>query len=81
MRKRIIISVVALVFVAGPAAVTFAGDCKGWVKAVKGTVVTVICADGTEIKAEGAARVGVGHSVEVKGGKIVTVKYRAIEDC
>jgi hypothetical protein len=81
MRKRIILLAMTLTFVTGFAADSFAGGCKGWVKAVNGTTVTVVCADGAEIKAEGSAKIGVGHSVEVRGGKIVAAKYRVIEDC
>ncbi|MCX5875611.1 MAG: hypothetical protein NT087_04820 [Deltaproteobacteria bacterium] len=69
----------ALAIVAGTAAVTFAGDCKGKVKAVEGASVTVTCGDGTEAMAEGVAMVG--DSVEVKGGKVVAAKKKVVEGC
>ena len=58
MSKKMISLAMALTFVASTAAVTFAGDCKGKVKAVEGTSVTVTCGDGTEAKGEGVAKVG-----------------------
>jgi len=81
MSNKMISLVMALAFVASSATVSFAGDCKGWVKAVNGTTVTVVCADGTETKAEGAVKVGFGYSVVVKDGKVLTVRHRAMEDC
>jgi len=59
MSKKIISLAMALV--ASTAAASFAGACRGWVKAIKGTTVTVVCADGTEIEAEGAVKVGLGY--------------------
>lgn len=79
MSKKMISLAMALAFVASTAAVTFAGDCKGKVKAVDGATITVTCGDGTEAKGEGGAKVG--DSVEVKGGKIVAAKKKAIEGC
>jgi len=65
-------------FVASTVAVTFAGDCKGKVKGVEGTIITVTCTDGTEAKAEGVAKIG--DSVDVKGGKIAG-KKKVMEGC
>lgn len=79
MSKKIIS--LAMVLVASTAAASFAGDCRGWVKAINGTTATVVCVDGTEIKAEGAVKVGIGYSVVVKDGKVLTVRHRVIEDC
>jgi len=41
--------------------------------------VTVTCDDGTEVMAEGAAKVG--DKVTVKDGKIAAGKKKAIEGC
>ena len=80
MNKKMISLAMALAFAVSTAAVSFAADCKGTVKAVAGTSVTVTCADGTEAMAEGAAKVG--DKVTVKGGKIEAAKKKkAIEGC
>jgi hypothetical protein len=79
MSKKMISLAMAVAFVASTAAVSFAADCKGTVKAVAGTSVTVTCADGTEAMAEGTAKVG--DKVEVKGGKIAAAKKKAVEGC
>ena len=80
MSKKMISLAMALAFVVSTAAVSFAADCKGTVKAVAGTSVTVTCEDGSEAKAEGAAKVG--DKVMVKGGKIEAAKKKkAIEGC
>ncbi|MFA7382721.1 MAG: hypothetical protein WC001_04665 [Desulfurivibrionaceae bacterium] len=79
MNKKMISLAMAMAFVIGTAAASFAADCKGTVKAVSGTSVTVTCADGTETTAEGTAKVGA--KVEVKGGKIAAAKKKAIEGC
>ena len=77
MNKKMISLAMAMTFVIGTAAASFAADCAGVVKAVAGTAVTVTCADGTETMATGAAKVG--DKVTVKGGKIAAKK--AIEGC
>lgn len=79
MNKKMISLAMALVFLASTAAVSFAGDCKGKVKAVEGASITVTCSDGSEVKGEGVAKVG--DSVKVMGGKITTAKKKAIEGC
>ncbi|HCC54046.1 MAG TPA: hypothetical protein DEQ20_03845 [Desulfobulbaceae bacterium] len=80
MSKKMISLAMALAFVASSAVASFAADCAGTVKVVAGTAVTVTCADGTETKAEGAAKVG--DKVMVKGGKIEAAKKKkAVEGC
>jgi len=79
MNKKLISLAMALIFLASTAAVSFAGDCKGKVKAVDGATITVTCADGTEAKGEGVAKIG--DSVAIKGGKITAAKKKAIEGC
>ncbi|OGQ98265.1 MAG: hypothetical protein A2505_10660 [Deltaproteobacteria bacterium RIFOXYD12_FULL_55_16] len=80
MSKKMISLAMAMAFVVSTAAVSFAADCAGVVKAVAGTAVTVTCADGTEAKAEGAAKVG--DKVMVKAGKIEAAKKKkAVEGC
>lgn len=79
MNKKMISLAMALAFVVSTAAVSFAADCIGKVKAVSGTSVTVTCKDGTETMAEGVAKVGA--TVTVKDGKIVVKAKKAIEGC
>jgi uncharacterized protein YraI len=80
MNKKMISLAMALAFVVSTAAVSFAADCKGTVKAVAGTNVTVTCEDGTESTATGTAKVG--DKVMVKGGKIEAAKKKkAVEGC
>lgn len=74
--KKLVAMVMAMAFM-GITATSFAADCKGKVKAVEGTSVTVTCKDGTEVKATGAAKVG--DKVNVKDGKIEAKK--AVEGC
>ncbi len=76
MSKKLISLAMALAFVAGTAAVSFAGKCT--VTAVEGTKVTVDC-DGTVSTVEGTAKVG--DKVTVKDGKIEAKKKKAIEGC
>lgn len=78
MKKGIVSVVVALSFMVCAATSSFA--CTGKVKAVDGTKVTVTCDDGTEVTAEGAAKVG--DKVTVKDGKVAAAaKKKAIEGC
>ncbi|MFA7349019.1 MAG: hypothetical protein WCZ86_14795 [Desulfurivibrionaceae bacterium] len=79
MNKKMISLAMALFFLASTAAVSFAGDCTGKVKAVEGASITVTCGDGSEVKGEGVAKVG--DSVKVMGGKITAAKKKAIEGC
>ena len=77
MSKKMISLAMAVAFVAGFAAISFAGKCK--VTAVEGTKVTVDCAGKVET-AEGTAKVG--DMVMVKDGKVQAAKKRkAIEGC
>ncbi|MHB1014961.1 MAG: selenite/tellurite reduction operon protein ExtJ [Desulfurivibrionaceae bacterium] len=77
MSKKMISLAMAVAFVAGFAAVSFAGKCK--VTAVEGTKVTVDCA-GAVSTVEGTAKVG--DMVMVKDGKIEAAKKKkAIEGC
>lgn len=78
MIKKLASLALALAFVATTATASFAADCKGEVTAVDGKTATVKCEDGTEVKAEGAAKVG--DKVTVKAGKIKP-KKKAIEGC
>lgn len=80
MNKKMISLAMALAFVVGTAGASFAADCKGTVKAVSGTSVTVTCADGKDVTATGTAKVG--DKVEVKADKIVApAKKKAVEGC
>jgi hypothetical protein len=77
MKKGIVSVVVALSFMV---AATASFACDGTVKAVDGTKVTVTCADGKDVTAEGAAKVG--DKVTVTDGKIAAGKKKAaIEGC
>lgn len=70
MKKNLMTLALTLIFVAGNLSLSFATEpsCSGKATAVEGKVVTVTCDDGTEIKAEGTAKVGA--KVTVKEGKI-----------
>jgi len=80
MNKKMISLAMALAFVASTAVASFAADCKGTVKAVSGTNVTVTCEDGKDVTATGVAKVG--DKVEVKAGKVAAAKKKkAVEGC
>lgn len=77
MKKELVSAFVALSFMACATA-SFA--CCGTVKAVDGNTVTVTCDDGTEVTAEGTAKVD--DKVCVKDGKVAPAKKKkAIEGC
>jgi len=81
MHKKLMTAALALAFIAGSVAISFAGDasCTGKATAVEENVVTVTCDDGSVITAEGAAKVGA--KVTVKDGKIEARKKKAVEGC
>lgn len=81
MSKKLMTLALALAFVVGSMAVSFAAgaSCTGKATAVEGNVVTVTCDDGSVVKAEGTAKVGA--KVTVKDGKIEAKKRKAIEGC
>ncbi len=76
MKKKMLATLLALSFLAGTAALSFAAKCT--VTAVEGNTVTVDC-DGVVSQAEGKAQVG--DKVTVKDGKIEAKKKKAIEGC
>jgi len=78
MIKKLVSLALALAFVATTAVASFAATCKGTVTAVDGKTATVKCEDGTEVKAEGMAKVG--DKVTVTDGKLKKAK-KAIEGC